>query len=308
MNASVFDQADAIARYQALVKVEIKNRLKADDQRLARALIVADAKRSLDAGGFKAFLEKIECGESTSRELLKIAKAGTADDVRRATAFRVADHRARRKAAAAPLLHPDVTAPAPEAPLKPFATLKREVDARWREQLPENQPRPEPTPAKIAERVADAELAAFEFSYSAKDHYNKVSKQAAEIGVTLPPMKEGRGKRTIRLYLPVAMAEVIEEKLGNVNRVPVWAAKARDARKRHDPGGALKFINDAASTLKALEDWQYMLSNNGELDGDAIDDNIVAGAKAAAEAWAKLYETILRQLRTNVIPLKKKDA
>jgi hypothetical protein len=182
------------------------------------------------------------------------------------------------------------------------------VDAQWRAQLPENQPCPEPTPAKIAERVADAELAAFEFSYSTKDHYNKVSKQAAEIGVTLPPMKEGRGKRTIRLYLPVAMAEVIEEKLGNVNRVPVWAAKARDARKRHGPGGALKFINDAASTLQALEDWQYMLSNHGELDGDAIDDNIVAGAKAAAEAWAKLYETILRQLRTNVIPLKKERA
>jgi hypothetical protein len=141
MSTALFDQADAIARYQALVKVEIKNRLKADDQRLARALIVADAKRSLDADGFKAFLEKIECGESTSRELLKIAKAGTADDVRRATALRVADHRARRKAATdAAVTSLDVTAPAAEA--------KQHTPA----------PRPKLTPAQLKQRIAAERL------------------------------------------------------------------------------------------------------------------------------------------------------
>jgi hypothetical protein len=43
-----------------------------------------------------------------------------------------------------------------------------------------------------------------------------------------------------------------------------------------------------------------MLDRNDEYaepDRFVIDDNVVAGAKAAAEAWAKLYETILRQAR-----------
>jgi hypothetical protein len=93
-----FDVADAAARYQALAQVEIKNRQKADDQRLARALIVADAKANLKPSAYKAFLAKIECADSTSRELLKIAGAGSADDVRRATRLRVADHRARKAA------------------------------------------------------------------------------------------------------------------------------------------------------------------------------------------------------------------
>jgi hypothetical protein len=95
---TTFDEADAVARYQALVKVEIKNRQKANDQRLARALIVADAKRSLKPSAYKDFLTKIECADSTSRELLKIAKAGDPAEVRRATALRVADHRARKGA------------------------------------------------------------------------------------------------------------------------------------------------------------------------------------------------------------------
>ena len=94
-----FNETDAIARYQALAQVEIKNRQKADDQRLARALIVADAKANLKPSLFKAFLVKIECADSTSRELLKIAKAGDPAEVRRATALRVAEHRARKAAA-----------------------------------------------------------------------------------------------------------------------------------------------------------------------------------------------------------------
>lgn len=107
-----FDENDAVARYRALEMGESKNRQRADDQRLARALIVADAKSHLAADDFKAFLEKIQCADSTSRELLKIAAAGNANDVRRATRLRVADHRARRKAAAADaaVTCPDVTA------------------------------------------------------------------------------------------------------------------------------------------------------------------------------------------------------
>jgi hypothetical protein len=111
---TTFNEADAVARYQALEKVETKNRQKADDQRLARALIVADAKDNLDADAFKEFLTKIECADSTSRELLKIAAAGSADATRRATALRVAQHRARKAA----VTLPDVTAPpvTPDAP------------------------------------------------------------------------------------------------------------------------------------------------------------------------------------------------
>lgn len=90
-----FNADRAVAEYRAHAKAETINIKRGQDHRLARALIVADAERRLEADDFKAFLEKIECAYSTSRELLKIAKAGNADDVRRATRLRVADHRAR---------------------------------------------------------------------------------------------------------------------------------------------------------------------------------------------------------------------
>ena len=143
-------------------------------------------------------------------------------------------------------------------------------------------------------------VAAFEFSYDSNERYKEVSKRAAELGIKLPPPKTGRGRRTIRLYLPIAKAEVIEGNLGGIMcRVPVWAAKARDARKPHDISNAVLFIRDAASTIEDVDGWQELLSDdeNGDPDSFTIGDNILAGAKEAAEKWAKLYETMVQVVR-----------
>lgn len=388
---STFDEVDAVARYQALVKVELKNRLKADDQRVARALIVADAKRNLDADAYKAFLTKIECADSTSRELLKIAKAGSADDVRRANALRVAQHRERQAERQAA-----VTVTAPVAPLSVFFTFKGNQNGRNHKKVIElcrssgghitaldfkgprdRNPnsgfadvppdaveafindmkaagfRADPPVAKSVENTppltpaegvrlaasqgvtmtepeaaecirlakmpeaefeahvaaeckhgvepipaADAELAAFEFGYSSNEHYNEVRERAAKIGITLPPPQAGRGNRMIRVYVPITKA--IEENLHCLSRVPLWAARARDARDWHDDRGhVLSFMHEAVSALENAEGWRENLSNP-DYDDDsrlAIDDNVLAGAKAAADAWAKLYETMLRRAR-----------
>jgi hypothetical protein len=157
-------------------------------------------------------------------------------------------------------------------------------------------------PPVEVETVTDgAELAAFEISYQNKETYKEVRERAASVGIELPPMKEGRGWRMARVYVPIDRVDEFDAVIGgSANRVPLWAAKARDARKPHDTTFTLEFIHDAAQTVHDLAGWQDMLDRNDEYsepDRFTIDDNVVAGAKEAAEAWAKLYETILRQGR-----------
>ncbi len=295
---TTFDEADAVARYQALVKVEIKNRLKADDQRLARALIVADAKSNLDAAAYKAFLEKIDCADSTSRELLKIAQAGTAADVRRATALRVAQYRERKAAA---VTSPDVTAPPVAPSAEPeVAPLRKGQILTAAELASLNRAAPIPQLSPPLVPTDDTELAAYEFSYDSKERYKEMSERtAAQFGLTLPPMKEGRGRRVSYLYVPLAMAETLDKKAGRLRRVPVWAARTWETNSSYELATPYQFTRDAASTIHNLEDWQYTLDHDGEQHADrfTIDDNVIAGAKEAAERWAKLYETILQVAR-----------
>lgn len=358
---TVFDEADAVARYQVLEKAESKNRQRADDQRLARALIVADAKANLDTAAYKAFLVKIECADSTSRELLKIASAGSADALRRATALRVAKHRARGKVPTRQLLngqsghdrellagayrsinrtlsHIHLVTPTAQAIAaakdaagawtRAYEDLKAKggLDADDKAAavtvtappvtspksnvipLTPRNPVPDMTNAEFEARVAaaaeakrsaspkvetpdDAGLVAFEFSYSNKAEYEVFAARAASNGVMVPPMENGRGWRTLRLYVSPDVAKVVESKLG-MDHVPMWAARGREKHSHTETGTARGFIEEAADAIRNLDEWQYTLDH--EPDRFTIDDHVIAGAKEVAEKSAKLYATILQ--------------
>jgi hypothetical protein len=266
---------------------------------------------------FKAFLkEYVQIPRSTAYKLLAIAD-GRGEEIRQQEREAKQRQRARvhdtevMDTPEAPALIPDPPTPAEAVELAASqgATMTEPEAAECLRLANMSEAEFEAHVAAETNNIAEVEtvagkeaehVAAFEFSYDSNERYKEVSKRAAEIGIKLPPPKAGRGWRMIRLYLPIAKAEVIEENLGGIMcRVPVWAARAKDARKPHDISTAVQFIHNAASTIEDVDGWQEMLSDDeyGEPDRFIIDDNIVAGAKAAAEKWAKLYETILRQLR-----------
>jgi hypothetical protein len=183
---------------------------------------------------FSAFIkEHTKIGRSTAYRLLAITD-GRGEEVRQRERYR------KRKSRAASVTPPVTdTAPAPEAPLKPFATLKREVDAQWRAQLPENRPQPDP-------RRLDMTNEEFE----------------ARCGVRFN--KAGADEKSRLLQ------------------------RARDTVHVAD-----SFFDDDERTTLTVS-----------ADADTIEV-----VKAARDAWDWLYRGLCaEQKKTNVIPLKKKDA
>jgi hypothetical protein len=282
-------------------KREAVERKRADfDDTLLKLLLEAKANYG---GPFKEFVETYtHISLTTAKRTLRIAD-GRGEEVRQQERERQQRSRAAKGVTVTPAEGVELAASQgvtmPEPQVAEWLRLAKMPEVEFEAHVAAETKRIAP-PAE-GETVADAELAAFEFSYNSKEQYEEISKRAASVGVKLPPMKDKRGWRTARVYVPIGKADEFDDVIGgHANRLPVWAAKARDRRKPYDTGTALQFINDAASTLKDVEDWQDMLDRNDEYaepDRFVIDDNVVAGAKAAAEAWAKLYETILRQAR-----------
>lgn len=98
-----FDVAYAVSEFRKHEKAERRHGGNAkheaklrDEHRLARARIVAGAKRELSPDSYNSFLKEIGVAESSSYELLKIAEGGL-DEIRRQTASRVAEWRERQE-------------------------------------------------------------------------------------------------------------------------------------------------------------------------------------------------------------------